>query len=416
MAQETRVARASAGRRTTAALVVAGMLGLTGCSSVPDAVNPVEWYRGASDTVGGWFDDDEPASASTAGDPGPSPDSAYPNLSAVPQRPTPSTTPAEREALRTGLVADRSNARHLEQPGAQAAPASASPAPRAVEPAGSPPPPPASAPQAAAPQASAPQAAAPQAAAPPAPAAARPTAPSGEQSALWPNRPPPETPGLRPSTTGRVGDSITRGATPAPDPVARPAQSQTAESQTAESQTAARPAAGRTTYDSAGSGTRAPAPRSEPATAAATPAPSASSQSVIVNEDAIGGAPVAASFSGQPYLASTIYFGHGSSLVTAGERAALAEVARAAAARGGAVRVIGHASSRTAELTLRDHDVANFSISLKRAQAVANVLISAGVPAERVMVEALSDAQPEFYEVMPSGEAGNRRVEVVLIY
>ena len=60
--------------------------------------------------------------------------------------------------------------------------------------------------------------------------------------------------------------------------------------------------------------------------------------------------------------------------------------------------------------------MANFEISLKRAQAVANALIAAGVPAERVRVEAVSDTQPEYYEVMPSGESGNRRAEIVLYY
>jgi len=139
---------------------------------------------------------------------------------------------------------------------------------------------------------------------------------------------------------------------------------------------------------------------------------------VIVNEDAIGGgpAPTAPSFSGRPYLATTIYFGHGSARLTGAEQEAIAGIARTAASKGAAVQVIGHASGRTAELSLRDHDLANFGISLQRAQAVADVLVRAGVPAERVRIEAFSDAQPEFYEVMPSGEAGNRRVEVVLIY
>ena len=57
----------------------------------------------------------------------------------------------------------------------------------------------------------------------------------------------------------------------------------------------------------------------------------------------------------------------------------------------------------------------NFTMSMRRAETVADALIRAGVPAERVRIEAISDARPEFYEVMPSGEAGNRRVEVVLI-
>jgi len=37
-----------------------------------------------------------------------------------------------------------------------------------------------------------------------------------------------------------------------------------------------------------------------------------------------------------------------------------------------------------------------------------------GLPAETLEVQAVSDTQPLFLEVMPSGEAGNRRVEIYL--
>lgn len=442
MTQQMRIAKASAGRRAAAAFVIAGTLGLAGCSSVPDALNPVEWYRGTSETVGGWFGGDEPAAAEpgrgTAGDPGTSPGSGYPNLASVPPRPTPSTTAAEREALRQGLVADRTNARYTDQPAPaqapqarQTPPPAAAPAP--VQSAGrASPPPPAPEPQASVP----PPAVAPSAAAAASASQRQPEpASSGERSNLWPNRPAPETPGLRASTTGKVGGGIVHSAPPvtAPEPTRASVPERRAPAATEQT-------ASRTTLDSAGPSApppaamrevgsiRAPARDAGPASAPArspardggsvrAPEVSASSQSVIVNEDAIGvGAPAAASFSGRPYLASTIYFGHGSANLTGAEQKALADVARTAVSSGAAVRVIGHASGRTAELSLREHDLANFEMSLSRAQAVANVLVRAGVPANRVQVEALSDAQPEFYEVMPSGEAGNRRVEVVLIY
>ncbi|MEQ9332374.1 OmpA family protein [Thalassobaculum sp.] len=409
MAQQSRVTKVSAGRRATTALVIAGALGLAGCSSVPDAINPVEWYRGASDTVGGWFGDDEPIPAepgrATAGDPGSSPGTAYPNLATVPPRPTPSTTAAERDALRQGLVADRTNARYTDQPAQASAPAATAPQPGA---------------QASVAPAPERQAAVPPPAAEPAAPAAAPSraSSSGEGSNLWPNRPPPETPGLRASTSGRVGGGIVHNATPAPAAAPVPERRAPQAEQTAS----------RTTLDSAGSAARTPPPASREAGSIRAPAPevsnqpsrqepSASSQSVIVNEDAIGGsAPATVSFSGRRYLASTIYFGHGSARLTDAERQTIAEIARTAAANGAAVQVIGHASARTAELALRDHELANFTISLKRAQAVADVLVRGGLPADRLQVEALGDAQPEFYEVMPSGEAGNRRVEIVLIY
>jgi len=43
---------------------------------------------------------------------------------------------------------------------------------------------------------------------------------------------------------------------------------------------------------------------------------------------------------------------------------------------------------------------------------VAQALIKAGVPADRVQIEAVGDSQPIFYESMPKGEAGNRRAEI----
>jgi flagellar motor protein MotB len=35
-----------------------------------------------------------------------------------------------------------------------------------------------------------------------------------------------------------------------------------------------------------------------------------------------------------------------------------------------------------------------------------------GVPPEVIVVTALSDQEPTYFEVMPAGEAGNRRVEI----
>ena len=41
---------------------------------------------------------------------------------------------------------------------------------------------------------------------------------------------------------------------------------------------------------------------------------------------------------------------------------------------------------------------------------MANEIIRDGVPASRVLVEAVGDSQPVFYESMPQGEDGNRHV------
>ena len=82
--------------------------------------------------------------------------------------------------------------------------------------------------------------------------------------------------------------------------------------------------------------------------------------------------------------------------------------------RGGAVRVVGHASSRTRDLPIDRHMLVNFRISLERAQAVAAELVRLGVAPEDLFVEARSDTEPVFYESMPAGEAENRRAEVFL--
>ncbi|MEQ8398621.1 OmpA family protein [Thalassobaculum sp.] len=429
MIQKTRIAMATSGRRMVKVLAVVGMVGLTGCSSIPDAVNPVEWYRGTSNTIGGWFEDEPakdgaaPSSTTVAGDPGPSSNTEYPNLATVPARPTPSTTPEQRETLKQGLIADRANARYTDAPAAQPAPVQAAPvqsAPRSTAPQSkqTPPPEPISAVPVPAPSTK-PQAAVP-ASTPPS-SASRLAAGANDQSALWPNRPAPQTPSITGATTAEVGGEHVRRAMPQSEPTPVPARV-SAPSSSAPALTSQ--LAERTTLDSAGNAGRAPAPRPEAAAApssapAAVPsssAPTASGQSVIVNDDALDAVPAAASFSGQPYLASTVYFGHSSARLTGTERAELAKVAQTAASSGAAVRVIGHASSRTADLDLRAHEVANFTMSLKRANAVADVLVHAGVPADRIRIDALGDSQPEFYEVMPAGEAGNRRVEVFLIY
>ena len=61
------------------------------------------------------------------------------------------------------------------------------------------------------------------------------------------------------------------------------------------------------------------------------------------------------------------------------------------------------------------HELANFNVSFARANAVAQALIGAGVPPERVTVEAVSDDQPIYSEAMPTGEAGNRRAEIYVL-
>lgn len=111
-----------------------------------------------------------------------------------------------------------------------------------------------------------------------------------------------------------------------------------------------------------------------------------------------------------------IGFDRGSSQLSAEDRRLIREIAQLHEDYGGYVRVVGHASSRTRDLPPLDHKLVNFEVSVQRAEAVASHLIAVGVPKNRILVTAASDSEPIYYEFMPSGEAGNRRTEIFLDY
>lgn len=413
--------------RASSTVALAAVFALAGCSSVPDALNPVQWYEASTDAVGGWFSDDEPAPSATPS----SADTAsgtqsYPNLSTVPGRPTPSTTEEERSKLQQGLVADRDNARYSDTTNPQApasAPASApvrAPASTATTAAA------ASAATSAAPPTS--PTVAPSVATPPPPPPR--VEPSGSGSNLWPRRPAPERESSTPRTTGRVSDAhsplqpvnalprsqpqaAARQETPPPGP--RTTQLDSAGTAQARAprptQTAA---ASSTTEDMSQASSQSSPGQSSPGQSASDQSASDQSSSVIVDGPTLDQYQLG--FSGPAYLVGTINFAHGSANLSTTERDLIASIAAAAQQTDAFVRVIGHASSRTAEMSLPQHELANFDISLARAQSVAAVLIQAGLPESRVVIEAMSASQPLFFESMPSGEAGNRRAEVLFQY
>jgi len=109
---------------------------------------------------------------------------------------------------------------------------------------------------------------------------------------------------------------------------------------------------------------------------------------------------------------ATILFSDGSARVGAGDRQVIRRIYNDYRARGGRIHIVGHASSRTRNLDQASHQLANCSISYERARAVATVLERLGTPPEAIVLTAMSDQQPNYFEVMPAGEAGNRRVEV----
>jgi outer membrane protein OmpA-like peptidoglycan-associated protein len=119
---------------------------------------------------------------------------------------------------------------------------------------------------------------------------------------------------------------------------------------------------------------------------------------------------------GVSFLASTIYHRHGSDRLSDEDLEKIHHSVNLARRYGGKIRIVGHASSRTREMPLVKHMMTNFTMSMNRAQTVSKALIETGFPKENIYVTAVSDAEPVFYEVMPSGEAGNRRTEIYLDY
>lgn len=107
-----------------------------------------------------------------------------------------------------------------------------------------------------------------------------------------------------------------------------------------------------------------------------------------------------------------VRFKSGSASLTSGARKQVRQIVGMYRQRGGAIRVEGHASSRTRNMDPVQHHLVNFNVSFNRANAVARELVRQGVPSEAVFVAAMSDSQPLYYEVMPAGEAGNQRVEI----
>jgi outer membrane protein OmpA-like peptidoglycan-associated protein len=113
---------------------------------------------------------------------------------------------------------------------------------------------------------------------------------------------------------------------------------------------------------------------------------------------------------------AVVFFPGDSVYLNAEARAQVRAAAEQFKAQGGQgyVRVVGHSSSRTADMPLERHLGIIFRKSQERANAVVRELVRDGVPASKVLMEAVGDSQPVYYESMPKGEDGNRRVEIFL--
>jgi len=116
------------------------------------------------------------------------------------------------------------------------------------------------------------------------------------------------------------------------------------------------------------------------------------------------------------YKIDTIYFDNGSSVVSSKYKSNIRKIAKVVKDNNASVVVYGHSSSRTRDTDPVSHKLANFRASMERAQNVASALKRAGIPADKISIEAMSDSAPAYQEVMPEGERLNRRAEIYISY
>jgi outer membrane protein OmpA-like peptidoglycan-associated protein len=283
--------------------------------------------------------------------------------------------------------------------------------------------------------------------------AARPEKPTEENAQAASVEPTaPETPAAPPAVTPEA-------ATPTPAPEATPAPAAAPTPETAPAPAPAQvassgtPQPGSTPFEPSGPLNLAPgslsrnaqvasapvaaAPvASAPTAIAATPMPVPSAapsngEAVSVDYSALNGLGAGSSQAAAPAMTPTmpatnaqiagvgqaigyVYFGNGSAQLSSADQQVLQQVVQLQRIQGGVLRVIGHASQRTGNMDALAQDQTNKRVSLERATAVAQALVSMGVQPMLVQVAAAGDGQTLYSESTPAGEAGNRRAEVYL--
>src|ERR1700743_3282709 len=76
-------------------------LGASACSSIPDWVDPTTWVGGSDNSQTALPDPDAAAQAGES-----------PDLAAIPDRPAPSSTPAQQQQVASSLASDRADAKY----------------------------------------------------------------------------------------------------------------------------------------------------------------------------------------------------------------------------------------------------------------------------------------------------------------
>lgn len=375
---------------------VASVVLLTGCSSVPDAINPVEWYKSTVDLFSG----DEKKADTGGENKGLAADTegrqqaeakaqaqGFPKVSDVPEKPAVSSA-AERAAARQGLIADREQRRYA-----------SAPIPRQEEDSGA-----------------------------TVTAVARTTQPAPPAAPAVPVTPAP----VRADTMALGASAPRVAAAPAPTTVEETFRNKLAQR--------FKPMPG---GEQSVASVMPEPPRPAGPANAAMPMVNDPLATVVISSDGVqsqgsqgegeqpvyvtsssdmrtgGDAAMARTatlpaLSGGSVRVATILFSNGSARMSDADLAILRQVSALLKDKGGRLRVVGHASSRTRNMDLVAHKMVNFQLSADRADMVAKELVRIGVAPELIHIVARSDAEPVYYEVMPSGEAGNRRAEIYL--
>jgi flagellar motor protein MotB len=374
---------------------------LSGCSSVPDALNPVEWYKGARDAIVGDEEEKKVVDRKSSDDQSvPGASESFPKLSSVPDRPK-ATAEEERKRIADGLVADREESRKYSSEVIRRQGDSTNTLP----------------PPLVKPEALPKPIAMPKPAPMPEPKAMlEPTVNKVPKVAMAKPKPAPvmksmvmapkPAPVMKPMVTKQQNTSPQLRAAPTTPMLKIPTVNPNSPrmgaipglaSALGQSETVIISGTGVQTMNSGGQIRRA---------------------RVQSRRVQVSGVNSLAQFDPNnlqgSYQVATILFANGSAKVGARDRRVLRQVIAQHKKVGGTLRIVGHASRRTKTNDPIRHKMTNFQVSTARAERVAKELVKMGVRANKMFVGSVSDSDPKYYEYMPSGEAGNRRTEIYI--
>ncbi len=384
--EKTSVRTQRGGMRLSLLATVAAAVILSGCSEIPGYLNPVEWYQGASDAIFG-DDTEQPVVAETqSAQPKPIPGSGddFPKLGNTPDV---GKVVAQRQPAR-GLVGDTGNRSYGESVTRQGAATSVLDDPNKGK--------------------TAP-------AVPVVPATPKPASPSAETAPMStpiepPKMPEPPMAAAAPKPAMQAKSDMQAQLPTRAVAAKTPAAPVMPDLQASDPYATVVISSDGISFEDSGAGTSSYGTLATGSGYSGEVGASALANGALALDAAPGAEQNAT-------RVATIQFGNGSASLDERDRGVLRDVAAIVKQRGGRrVIVVGHASSRTRNMDPVSHSMVNYEVSAQRADSVAKALMSFGVEGDRIQIAARADRQPMYYEVMPSGEAGNRRTDIYVEY